>query len=222
MKLFLSVLFIFLSHSLFADEACSVAIKDRFGVEYEVLTRTSYSRDAACNEAIFACQDAIRYGQTYGRYYDAFCEIKMSSPVPPHPPRPPFPPTGNAMCTTDLMDSYGSVLRSFTGNGRNEREACAQSEEFCRYELSRHDSYGRYCLTRGGHNPPTRPPSRPPRQTTEQCLANRHDPAGYFIESYSATFTGPVGTDVKGEACRRAYSICSSELRGRQTCQIAR
>ncbi len=221
MKTLLSLLFVVFSLSAFAQqESCSVAVKDRFsGVEYEVLTRYSYSRDAACSDAISDCHDTIRMGQSYGRYYDAFCEIKGYSPIPPSPPRPPFPPTSGAICTTDLVDYWGSIVRSFRGEGRTMWDACRESESFCQYELSRGNSRGVRCETRGNGSYP--PPPPPPRDVTETCTANRHDPAGYFIESYYATFTGPRGTDVKGEACRRAHSLCSSEIRGRQTCQIA-
>jgi hypothetical protein len=223
MKMLMGILFVLLSLSVNAQQqSCSVAVKDRFsGVEYELLTRYSYSRDAACSDAISDCHDTIRMGQSYGRYYDAFCEIKGNAPIPPNPPtRPPFPPTGGAICTTDLVDSWGGLVRSFRGEGWTLPEACRQSDDFCYYELSRGNSRGVRCETRGnggGHYPP--PP--PPRDVTETCTANRHDPAGYFIESYYATFTGPRGTDVKGEACRQAHRLCSSEIRGRQTCRIA-
>ncbi len=129
---------------------------------------------------------------------------------------PPIPPTSvTAMCTTDLVDYYGNTVRSFTGSGWDNYDACRQSEEFCQYELQRHNTYGYRCVTRGGGRPP-----QPPRETTESCQASRFDPAGYFIESYFATATGPYHMNVKEQACRRAYETCSRELRGRQTCRI--
>ncbi|MBC7429560.1 MAG: hypothetical protein H7336_13165 [Bacteriovorax sp.] len=128
---------------------------------------------------------------------------------------PPIPPTSmQAFCTTDLIDSYGSIVRSFSGNGHDMNEACRQSEQFCRYELQRHDTYGYRCVTGGGSYP------RPPQQTTEQCRASRFDPAGFFIESYYGQATGPWGSNVKDQACRNAYQQCSYDLRGRQTCRI--
>ena len=131
---------------------------------------------------------------------------------------PPIPPTiFHTMCTTDLVDSYGSIVRSFSGTGYDMYEACRQSDEFCRYELQRHDSYGYQCVTRNGNYPQ---PPRPPQQTTEQCRASRFDPAGYYIESYFATVTGPWNTNVKEEACREAYEQCTYDIRGRQTCRI--
>jgi hypothetical protein len=217
MKLLIGLFLLTLTTFAQANVACSVSIKDNYGFEYEVLTRYSYSREAACSEAHYACRQSIAEGQTYGRYYDAFCVEQNSAPNPP--PRPPFPPNTNLMCTTDLVDTFGSTIRSFTGYGRTEWEACGQSDEFCRYELSRGDSFGKRCLTRGIGNGPG---PRPPRQTTEQCTVNRYDPAGYFIQSYFASHTGPVNSDVKGEACRKAINTCSYDIRGRQTCRIDR
>ncbi len=134
---------------------------------------------------------------------------------------PPIPPTAiNVMCTTDLEDYYGNVIRSFSGNGYDYNQACRQSEEFCRYELQRHDTVGYRCVTRGGGYPRPPQPPRPPQQKTESCRASRFDPAGYFIESYFASATGPYNSDVRGEACRRAYQQCTYEIRGRQTCRI--
>ncbi len=216
MKLILGMLLLTLSSLAQADVPCSASIKDYRGYEYEVLTRYSYSKDAACSEAGYACRASLSEGQSYGRYYDAFCEVENTTPLPPN--RPPIPPSSQVMCRTDLVDTFGSIFRSFTGYGQNEWEACRQSDDFCNYELSRGDSFGKRCLTRGtgGHDP------RPPRQTTEQCSAGRFDPAGYYIESYLASHTGPVGSDVKGEACRKALNLCSYEIRGRQTCRIDR
>ncbi|MBC7714258.1 MAG: hypothetical protein H7177_13020 [Rhizobacter sp.] len=130
---------------------------------------------------------------------------------------PPIPPTSTqAMCTTDLIDLYGNVVRSFSGNGYDQYEACRQSEQFCDYELQRYEN-GFRCETRGGGYP--RPP-RPPQQTTEQCRASRFDPAGFFIQSYYGQATGPWGSNVKDQACRQALQQCSYDLRGRQTCRI--
>lgn len=132
---------------------------------------------------------------------------------------PPIPPTSiNVMCTTDLQDYYGNTVRSFSGNGYDYYEACRQSEEFCRYALQRGDSVGYRCVTRGSGGGYPNP--RPPQQKTEQCRASRFDPAGYFIESYFASATGPYNSNVKDQACRRAFEQCSYELRGRQTCRI--
>jgi hypothetical protein len=131
---------------------------------------------------------------------------------------PPIPPTAvRTMCITDLVDSYGSIVRSFSGNGYDMNEACRQSDQFCRYELQRHDTYGYRCLTRNGGYPQ---PPRPPQQTTEQCQVSRLDPAGFFIQSYYGTATGPWGSNVKDQACRNAYQACSYDLRGRQTCRV--
>jgi hypothetical protein len=195
-----------------AQESCTYAIKDNYGYEYETLTRYSYSRQAACSDADFACRQAIAEGQRYGRYYNAHCEEKWDRPTPP--PR-------EVMCTTDLVDWNNYVVRSFTGTGRTDYEACAQSENFCRYELQRHDTRGYRCITRGNNpGPGPGPGPRPPRTTTESCTATRFDPQGITIQNYFASHTGPVNSDVKGEACRKALYSCQSEIRGRQYCNV--
>lgn len=207
MKTLLALALMMIANFAFAADTCTFAIKDPYGFEYETITRTSYSRPAACADAEFACREAIAYGQRYGRYYDAHCEEKWE---------PTYPPTRDVMCTTDLVDYYGSIVRSFTGTGRSEWEACAQSDEFCRYELSRGDSRGRRCVTRGRGNPGP----LPPRTKTESCTATRFDPQGIAIENYHASHTGPIHSDVRGEACRIALNYCSRELRGRQFCNV--
>ena len=195
-----------------ASESCTYAIKDRWGTEFETLTRYSYTRSAACADASYACSDALALGQRYGRYYDAFCEEKWE---------PSYPNPRLEICTTDLVDYYGSTVRSFRGEGRTSYEACAQSDEFCRYELNRHDTRGWRCVTRGNRpGPGPGPGPIPPRQKTESCTATRFDPQGINIENYYATWTGPVHSDVRGEACRQALNQCSRDLRGRQFCRV--
>ena len=39
----------------------------------------------------------------------------------------PYPPT-QSVCTTNLLDQYDRVVRSFTAQGRNEFEACGLSD----------------------------------------------------------------------------------------------
>lgn len=207
-------------------ETCTAVIKDRLGYEFESFTRSSYSQQAACDQATYDCRGALAYGQSIGRYYDAHCELKFDRPTPYPDPYPDPYPTPNpgpyprpVVCQTDLVDMYGRVVRSFTAPGQNEWDACSTSDKFCKVELARNDSYGHRCVTKGligGHEP------RPPRTKTEYCTANRYDPAGMYIQSYRASATGPINSDVYGEACREALHDCSRDLRGRQTCQIAR
>ncbi|MBY0415731.1 MAG: hypothetical protein K2Q18_16275 [Bdellovibrionales bacterium] len=195
----------------FGAETCTYVIKDRYAREFESHTRTSYNEAAACSDAEYACRVSLSNHQSSGRYYDANCERKFDR----YPPNPyPYP---SSRCTTDLLDVRSNILRSFQGIGRSQLEACQDSERQCKMELVRNDSYGRHCATRSGGKPP-----QPPRQTTESCTVGRYDPAGYFIQSYFASHTGSFGTDVKGEACRKANQSCSYELRGRQTCRIQR
>lgn len=207
-------------------ETCTSVIKDRSGYEWESFTRSSYSQQAACDQASYDCRGALSYGQSVGRYYDAFCEIKYDRPNPypdpnPYPNPNPYPRPNPLVCQTDLVDYYGGTVRSFTAPGSSEWDACNTSDNFCKTELARHDSYGYRCVNRGliGNRNDPRPPGR---TRTEQCTANRLDPAGMFIQSYIATATGPINSDVFGEACRQAVNNCSRELRGRQTCNIAR
>ena len=218
MKALLGLFLLAMTSFAYADVSCTASIKDYRGYEYEVLTRYSYTKQAACFDVDYACRESLAQGQRYGRYNDAFCVVENSTPLPPN--RPPIPPSSQVMCRTDLVDTFGTTIRIFTGYGQNEWDACRQSDDFCRYELSRGDSFGKRCLTRGPGNGGNDP--WPPRQTTESCSASRYDPAGYFIESYLASHTGPIGTDVRGVACRKAFDLCSYEIRGRQTCRIER
>jgi hypothetical protein len=214
MKILLTFFLLSLASISFSAESCSFAVKDRYGYEYETVTRASYSAQGACSDAEYACRELISDAQARGRYLDANCAQK-SGPVIS---RPPEPPSAMGRCTTDLVNYYNTVVRSFTASGRTQMEACNESARQCKIELSRQENYGSRCVPRtGGQTPP-----RPPRQTTESCTARRYDPAGYFIQSYLATYTGPTGSDVKGEACRRAFDTCSYDIKGRQTCRIER
>lgn len=194
-------------------EICTSVIKDRIGNEWETFTRSAYSQEAACDQAMYDCQTNLSYGQSRGRYYDAYCDLKWGNYPTPSP--------RGLVCQTDLVDYYGRTVRSFTAPGASEREACNTSDNFCKMELARHDSYGSRCVNRGliGNRNDPRPPSR---TKTESCTVNRLDPAGMFIQSYTSTASGPIYSDVKSEACSLANRHCSSELRGRQTCQIYR
>jgi len=213
-------------------EVCTSVIRDSRGYEWETFTRSSYSTQAACDQAQYDCNSALSYARSQGRYYDAQCVLQYpNDPYPnpypnPYPPYPnPYPDPGpgrrDVMCQTDLVDYYGRIVRSFTGTGPNEPSACAHSDNFCKSELARHDSYGSRCVTRGVVNRPGPGPGPiPPRMKTESCTANRYDPAGMFIQSYLASATGPWDSDVRGVACRQAYNDCSRDLRGRQSCQL--
>lgn len=64
------------------------------------------------------------------------------------------------------------------------------------------------------HPPRPRPEPRPP--VREECTVNRLDPSGLFITSYFATSYS------RAEACSLAIKDCSRDLKGRQTCNIAR
>lgn len=206
--------------SLVSAETCTSVIRDRSGYEWETFTRTSYSQQAACDQAIYDCHGALSFGQSVGRYYNAFCEIS-SGPIEPQPTPAPYPDHNPIVCRTDLVDIYNQIVRIFSAPGASEFDACNNSDRFCKYELSRNSNYGFRCITRGliGNR---NEPRMPERTRTEQCSVNRLDPAGMFIQNYIAFATGPINSDVRGEACRSAYNQCSMQLRGRQTCNIAR
>jgi hypothetical protein len=64
------------------------------------------------------------------------------------------------------------------------------------------------------HPPRPRPEPRPP--VREECTVNRLDPSGLYITSYVATAYS------RAEACSIATKDCSRDLKGRQSCNIAR
>ncbi len=216
-----------LGFSAFASaEVCTSVIRDRSGYEWETFTRSSYSQSAACDQALYDCRDALAYAQSYGRYYDAQCEIKWNNPYPTPTPNPypnpyPTPNPSGYICQTDLVDYYGNTVRSFTAPGADPATACMTSDNFCKVELARNNTYGTRCENRGliGNRNDPRPPSR---NRVEQCTVNRLDPAGMFVQAYTEQASGPINSDVKGEACRLALQDCSRDIRGRQTCNIVR
>lgn len=214
-KFLLGLFFIFASVAAQA-ESCDAIIRDRSGYELERYSATSYSRDAACSEAMYQCNRSLSDARSNGRYYDANCEVAPIFYPNPNPYPNPYP--SQHICQTDLVDQYGRIVRSFSGYGRTDYEACNESERFCKEELYRGNGYGMRCVTRDGRNP--NPGPIPPRNRTESCSAVRLDPAGMFIQSYYGTASGPYNTDVKGEACRQALWSCQRDLKGRQTCNI--
>ena len=216
MKTFLALI-IFSIAGFASAENCSFAVKDRYGYEYETVSRIGYSSSSACSDAEYACKVILNNAQARGKYLDANCALVRS---PGFPNRPPDAPTAIARCTTDMVNYYNSVVRSFTANGRTQEDACMESARQCKIEMARQENYGHRCVRRGtggGGNIPPRP-----RETTESCQARRFDPAGRFIEAYRASHTGPIGTNVKEQACRKAYNSCSYDLKGTQYCTVER
>lgn len=70
-----------------------------------------------------------------------------------------------------------------------------------------------------GPGPGPFPQPVPPRVVTESCSVTRYDPAGFVVQTHNATATGPVHTDVRGQACDRAMMDCRRNLKGRQSCR---
>ena len=128
MKKLLALLLLTLSSLAMANESCTYVIRDNYGYEYESITRYGYSTQSACSDAAYECSRTLSYAQSSGRYYDAQCALKYG---PVNPSRPPLPPTAMVSCRTDLVDYYNQIVRSFSGSGRSEYEACSQSNQFC-------------------------------------------------------------------------------------------
>lgn len=210
MKFIAALFLLCLSQIALAEISCNVTMISQYNNQtYETHTGYATTYDRACREAFDNCHASISLGQTYGRYYDAICISGGGST-----PRPPYPPA-ELTCRTDLLYYNGTFVRSFNGTGRTAREACQESDRLCSYMTQTNN--GMYCQNRGIQNGGNYP--RPPvRMITEYCQAERFDPAGHFIESYNASHTGPERTDVRGEACRKAYQTCSMYLRGSQYC----
>lgn len=76
-------------------EYCTTVIREYKGpnytYEYDNFTRTSYSTDAACSDAMYDCQRRLSDYQSRGLYYNAQCAVKSNSY--PSDPRPPSYPT---------------------------------------------------------------------------------------------------------------------------------
>jgi hypothetical protein len=209
----LIALFTLAISSFASAEFCSSALRDQYSqYDYQIFTRSSYSRDDACAQAIYDCRAALYDGQSQGRYNTAVCVISDYAPVPQ-------PPRQNLICRTDLVDYWGNTIRQFTAQGMDAYSACRQSDEFCKYELARGNSNAVSCVNRGIINSNPYPYPTPP-VITEECRANRLDPAGMFVQSYLGRAQGPRGTDVKGAACNSAMNSCYREIVGRQTCQV--
>ena len=73
---------------------CTVVIRDQYGYDYDQFTSSSYSTDAACDDATWNCRQKLSEYQGYGRHYDAVCTVKTFTPNYPMPPIPPsYPPS---------------------------------------------------------------------------------------------------------------------------------
>ena len=189
---------------------CTSVIKDRRGYEWQTFIRSSYSDHTACDLAMYDCNGALSYGQSMGRYYDAFCEIKYDRPIPT--------PT-IVVCQTDLVDPLGGVIASYKEQGMDAWQACRSSDNTCNSALSRMGRFGFRCFNKGLVNDPRQPNG----DRTEQCLVYRQN---YYnvsvLQTYMGTATGPYNSDVYGEACRQALNTCVQQLRAGQNCNIVR
>lgn len=218
-KILLGILSI-CSLSSFADYSCTATIRDN-GNERETFTRFSYTQSAACDTARFDCNNYLSNMQARGIYRNAFCVADRSDfPDTPDFPYPSDPrPPARLTCQTDLVDYWGQTIRTFTGNGRSEWEACDESDRFCRDALNRGTSNGRNCVRRNnpGPNPNPRPPHDP--WITAECRVQRLDPAGWLVQEYSAVSSGPRSSNPRYTACQEAERRCSFDLRGRQSCR---
>lgn len=77
-------------------EICTVGIRDQNGNIYNTFIRTSYSMNAACDNALWDCQQMLSEYRSLGNHYNSYCEVLATTPtIPPFPPVypiPPFPP----------------------------------------------------------------------------------------------------------------------------------
>lgn len=222
-KNILVIMLLAISTKIAMAETCSAVIKDRYNSTIDRYTESSYSKEAACDQAMYQCNRALSDARSQGRMYDANCEIEsIFNPAPnPYPNPYPTPWPSTFRCTSDLVDQWNRVIRSFESEANSEWEACRNSESICNQERNRYPGYGVQCITRRGGEGP-RPIPTPGRIKTESCEVGRFDPAGRYIQSYFAQASGPLYEDVKSRACNEARFSCERELRGRQYCNILR
>ena len=93
MKSTFTFLVLFFSAIAIAD-TCNVVIRDQYGQEFDDFITTSYSVNAACDDASWNCQQRLSDHQSNGQYYNARCVIKEinSAYYPPSYP-PNYPPS---------------------------------------------------------------------------------------------------------------------------------
>jgi hypothetical protein len=90
MKTTIIFLVLLFSTTVHAD-VCSVAIRDRNGFDALIFTRSSYSINAACDNAHWDCLQKLSDLQSRGFHYNSFCTITLVPlPIPPVYP-PPYP-----------------------------------------------------------------------------------------------------------------------------------
>lgn len=123
-------------------------------------------------------------------------------------------------CTTDLIDGYSRIIRSYSEVGYTLGEACQRTEKICRVELQRGNTNARACVTRNSNTTPTRPV--PPRQVSESCAVNRVDrfTGVYVSETYRATATAFDQRTAKEYACQEALRQCDREVKVHQMCVV--
>lgn len=90
MKVLIAFLVLLIANIASAD-ICRVAIVDQYGYEYDNFIRSSYSTNAACDDATWDCRQKLSEYQSYGRLYNAICRIKEITPTYPSPSPYPNP-----------------------------------------------------------------------------------------------------------------------------------
>lgn len=90
--IFLTLLF----SSIVSAEICTVGMRGPNGNIYNTFVRSSYSMNAACDSALWDCQQMLSEYRSLGNHYNSYCEVILTLPIPPfppiYPPVPPFPP----------------------------------------------------------------------------------------------------------------------------------
>ena len=107
---------VLLFSAIVSAETCTVVIRDQYGYDYDSFISTSYSTNAACDDASWNCRQRLSDYQSYGRYYNAFCTIRdvTSSYPPSYPPNyPSYPPS---------YPNYPSYPPSYPNYPREPRE----------------------------------------------------------------------------------------------------
>ncbi len=202
MKLYL--IFLLLTFTTLANaELCTSVIKDKIsGDEYETFNRSSYSRESACDLALFDCDKILSLARSNGHYLNAQCVVKSSTPTNP------IPPTVYT-CRTDLVDIFGRILRIYVAPGSSKYDACNISTHFCLGELP-NVPYAFQCLIRGyaGQD----------QSTTQECNVNRIDSHGIYLQNYIAKTQGINLDEAKFRACQMAMETCARDVSEGQNC----
>lgn len=211
MKTLFILIAVFTTTETFA-ETCSAVIKNlKNNQEFETITRTSYSSQAACDLANHDCRERLSIANSEGKYLNAECVVKTPETTPP-----PTPPSSITVCLTGLFDFYYRELKSYAAPGVNNIDACNNSYNFCIADLSHFpNNYGYRCMVKGILDTSSNPQTK-----SAECSAVRLDNNGTFIQNYVSKAIGSIDSDVKSIACQQSLDACTRDLKDKQACTI--